>query len=53
MYTEVWAHRGSSHTFMENSMAAFRQAITDGADGVELMFSKQKMESSLCFMMKN
>lgn len=42
MYTEVWAHRGSSHTFMENSMAAFRQAITDGADGVELDVQQTK-----------
>ena len=36
MHTEIWAHRGSSRTFVENSMAAFRQAIADGADGVEL-----------------
>lgn len=42
MQTQVWAHRGSSHTQVENSMAAFRQAIKDGADGVELDVQRTK-----------
>ncbi|WP_363324389.1 glycerophosphodiester phosphodiesterase family protein [uncultured Desulfuromonas sp.] len=32
----VWAHRGASARAPENTMAAFRQAETDGADGIEL-----------------
>jgi len=32
----IYAHRGSSSTHRENSIAAFQQAMTDGADGVEL-----------------
>jgi len=32
----LYAHRGSSRTKPENSLAAFEQAIVDGADGVEL-----------------
>ncbi len=42
MHTKIWAHRGSSHTQIENSMAAFRQAIKDGADGVELDVQRTK-----------
>ena len=33
---EIAAHRGSSVTAPENSMPAFRQAIVDGADWIEL-----------------
>lgn len=33
---QVMAHRGASVTAPENTMAAFRQAIADGADWVEL-----------------
>lgn len=36
MQTQIWAHRGSSHQFIENSIPAFQQAIDAGADGVEL-----------------
>lgn len=36
MKTQIWAHRGSSHKYIENSIAAFKQAIEEGADGVEL-----------------
>ena len=36
MQTQIWAHRGSSHEFIENSILAFQQAIDVGADGVEL-----------------
>jgi glycerophosphoryl diester phosphodiesterase len=32
----IYAHRGSSGTEPENTIRAFRQAITDGAGGVEL-----------------
>ena len=33
---EIMAHRGSSGAAPENTMAAFRQAIADGADWIEL-----------------
>ena len=33
---EIMAHRGSSWAAPENTMAAFRQAIADGADWIEL-----------------
>lgn len=42
MQTEIWAHRGSSHKFIENSLAAFKQAVEDGADGVELDVQRTK-----------
>jgi len=32
----VWAHRGASARTPENTMAAFRAAEADGADGIEL-----------------
>jgi glycerophosphoryl diester phosphodiesterase len=32
----IVAHRGSSGSAPENTLAAFRQAIADGADGIEL-----------------
>jgi glycerophosphoryl diester phosphodiesterase len=32
----IMAHRGSSHSAPENTMAAIRQAIADGADWVEI-----------------
>eukprot|EP00927_Polykrikos_kofoidii_P030414 TRINITY_DN26157_c0_g1_i1.p1 TRINITY_DN26157_c0_g1~~TRINITY_DN26157_c0_g1_i1.p1 ORF type:complete len:291 (+),score=29.35 TRINITY_DN26157_c0_g1_i1:206-1078(+) len=32
----VWAHRGASMKAPENTLASFRQALQDGADGVEL-----------------
>ncbi len=32
----VIAHRGASHTYPENTLAAFRGAVEHGADGVEL-----------------
>ncbi|MSS44497.1 glycerophosphodiester phosphodiesterase [Cutibacterium sp. WCA-380-WT-3A] len=34
--TTVWAHRGSSRYFPENTLPAFRNAIDLGADGIEL-----------------
>ncbi len=34
--TRVWAHRGARRAAPENTVAAFRLALTLGADGVEL-----------------
>lgn len=34
--TMIMAHRGSSHSAPENTMAAIKQAIADGADWVEI-----------------
>lgn len=42
MRTQIWAHRGSSHTQPENTMAAFRQAVADGADGIEIDVQRTK-----------
>lgn len=33
---QVWAHRGDSSRYPENTMAAFRAALDAGADGIEL-----------------
>ena len=33
---KVFAHRGFSGTYPENTMLAFRKAIEAGADGIEL-----------------
>ena len=32
----VFAHRGSSGAYPENTMLAFRKAVEEGADGIEL-----------------
>lgn len=42
MKTEIWAHRGSSHTYTENTMAAFEGAINNQADGIELDVQRTK-----------
>lgn len=34
--TSIWAHRGASAKAPENTLAAFAQAIRDGANGIEL-----------------
>lgn len=34
--TSIYAHRGSSGQCPENTMAAFKQALKDGADGIEM-----------------
>lgn len=34
--TKIWAHRGVSTKYIENTIQAFEQAISDGADGIEL-----------------
>jgi len=36
MPTQIWAHRGSSATMPENTLAAFDLAARQGADGIEL-----------------
>lgn len=36
MSTRIFAHRGASADFPENTMAAFREAIRQGAEGIEL-----------------
>lgn len=33
---KIFAHRGASSLYPENTMAAFYQALTDGVDGIEL-----------------
>ena len=35
MISEIWAHQGSSHVFVENTLAAFKQAVEEGVDGIE------------------
>lgn len=42
MHTNIWAHRGSSHQYIENTLGAFKQAIDDGADGIELDVQRTK-----------
>ena len=32
----IWAHRGASGEYPENTLLAFEQAIAQGADGIEL-----------------
>lgn len=36
MRTKIWAHRGASIVYPENSMAAFERALELGVDGLEL-----------------
>ena len=45
---EITAHRGSSAVAPENSMAAFRQAIEDGADWIELDVMETKDKGIVC-----
>ena len=33
---KVFAHRGSSGTYPENTMLAFEKAVEEGCDGIEL-----------------
>ncbi|MGO4383623.1 glycerophosphodiester phosphodiesterase [Specibacter sp. RAF43] len=35
MTVQIYAHRGSSERFAEHTRAAYRQALADGADGLE------------------
>ncbi len=34
--TQIWAHRGASKVFLENTLPAFEEAIRLGAEGIEL-----------------
>ena len=36
MATKIWAHRGASGYAPENTIPAFKLAVEQGADGVEL-----------------
>ena len=36
MAVQVWAHRGNSSQFPENTMEAFSSALSLGADGLEI-----------------
>lgn len=42
MQTKIWAHRGSSRKYIENTMSAFQQAYDDGAEGIELDVQQTK-----------
>lgn len=42
MRTKIWAHRGASHKYIENTMPAFEQALADQADGIELDVQRTK-----------
>lgn len=42
MQTDIWAHRGASHHYIENTIAAFDKAIKIQADGIELDVQRTK-----------
>ncbi len=42
MSAKIWAHRGASYDFPENSMIAFEQAVIQQADGIELDVQQTK-----------
>jgi glycerophosphoryl diester phosphodiesterase len=46
---KVFAHRGASARLPENTMLAFRQAVADGADGVELDVMRCKSGELIVF----
>ncbi len=45
----IIAHRGSSARAPENTFAAFRQAISDGADGIEFDVRLAKNDDVVVF----
>jgi glycerophosphoryl diester phosphodiesterase len=49
MKHKIFAHRGSSGQFAENTRAAFMQAIADGADGLECDIHLTKDFRLICF----
>ena len=53
MKTKIWAHRGSSHKYIENTLAAFEQAIEDQADGIELDVQRTKDGQLIVFHDEN
>jgi glycerophosphoryl diester phosphodiesterase len=46
---KIWAHRGSSAQFTENTISAFDQARADRADGIELDVHPCKSGEIICF----
>lgn len=42
MTSKIWAHRGSSLKYIENSLAAFDHAAKIGADGIEIDVQRTK-----------
>lgn len=51
--TAIWAHRGSSHKYIENTMPAFEQAVKDGADGIEIDVQRTKDGKLIVFHDEN
>ncbi|NKX55049.1 glycerophosphodiester phosphodiesterase [Arthrobacter mobilis] len=49
MKHKIFAHRGSSGQYAENTRAAFLQAIADGADGIECDIHLTKDLKLVCF----
>ncbi|MFD1214126.1 glycerophosphodiester phosphodiesterase [Arthrobacter sp. GCM10027362] len=49
MKHKIFAHRGSSGQYAENTRAAFLQAIADGADGIECDVHLTKDLKLVCF----
>jgi len=49
MKHKIFAHRGSSAQYAENTRAAFLQAIADGADGIECDVHLTKDLKLVCF----
>ena len=49
MATKVWAHRGASAYAPENTIPAFRLAMEQGADGIELDVQLSKDEQVIVF----
>ncbi len=47
--TLIIAHRGASHAHVENSMTAFRTALRDGADGLEVDLRRSSDGAIFCF----
>lgn len=51
--TKIWAHRGASDKQLENTLPAFKQAIEDGADGIELDVQRTKDGELIVFHDEN
>jgi glycerophosphoryl diester phosphodiesterase len=49
MDQRIYAHRGSSEQYAENTRAAYLQAIADGADGIECDVHLTKDRRLVCF----
>lgn len=49
MHQRIYAHRGSSEQYAENTRAAYLQAIADGADGIECDLHLTKDRRLVCF----